>query len=156
MYKFSKNLTLVLFIVSLLHTTVQADDLIMLRSDLAFPETMLALQDAIKKTGNTVSRVQLIDVGLAKMGYKSDKYRIVFYGKADEIKMLAAQYPELIPYLPLKIALFSENGQTLLTTTNPEQLSAMYPNKALKPIFLRWAKNIRVIMAEVQHATNDE
>lgn len=133
-----------------------ADDLFMIRSAQPFPETMAALQKAIRHSGNTLSRIQRIDIGLAKMGYKTDKYRVVFYGKLTEINKLVEKYPELIPYLPLKIAIFSENGQTVLTATNPERLSEMYPNKKLKPIFESWAKKLRIIMDDVQRASDNE
>lgn len=132
-----------------------ADDLFMIRSAQPFPEAMTSLQEAIKNSGNTLSRVQRIDVGLTKMGYKTDKYRVVFYGKLTEINRLVEKHPELIPYLPLKIAIFSENGQTMLSATNPERLSEMYPDKNLKPLFILWAKNLRAIMDEVQKASEN-
>ena len=60
-----------------------ATDLIMARSHEKFPEAMLTLQESIAAHGYTVSRVQRIDIGLTGMGYKTDKYRIVFAGKID-------------------------------------------------------------------------
>ncbi|MFV2059098.1 MAG: DUF302 domain-containing protein [Gammaproteobacteria bacterium] len=148
--------TLFLLILFIIQNRVKADDLFMIRSVQPFPEAMASLQKAIGHTGNTLSRVQRIDVGLAKMGYKTDKYRIVFYGKLNEINKLVEKHPELIPYLPLKIAIFSENGETLITATNPERLSEMYPDKSLKPIFLEWSKNLRKIMDEVQKVSDNE
>ncbi len=145
------SLMLILYLIIFQNIAI-ADDLLMVRSAQDFPETMATLQAAIKKTGNTLSRIQRIDVGLTKMGYKTDKYRVVFYGKLDEINKLVESFPELIPYLPLKIAIFSENNETVLTATNPERLSEMYPNKNLKPIFLTWAKDLIQIMDEVQTA----
>jgi len=146
---------LLLLALSIIHNTVLASDLLMIRSEQPFPETMASLQAAIKNSGNTLSRVQRIDVGLTKMGYKTDKYRVVFYGKLAQINMLVEKHPSLIPYLPLKIAIFSENGQTVLTATNPERLSEMYPHKALKPIFKIWATELRAIMDEVQKVSKD-
>jgi uncharacterized protein (DUF302 family) len=156
MYIAKINFILLILSLSIINNTVLADDLFMIRSTQPFPETMASLQQAIKNTGNTLSRVQRIDVGLTKMGYKTDKYRVVFYGKLKEINMLVEKHPELIPYLPLKIAIFSEDGQTLLTATNPERLSEMYPDKSLKPLFLAWTKNLRAIMDEVQNASENE
>jgi len=142
--------------LSAIQNVTIADDLFMIRSAQPFPETMASLQKAIKNSGNTLSRIQRIDVGLTKMGYKTDKYRVVFYGKLTQINELVNKHPELIPYLPLKIAIFSENGQTLLTATNPERLGDMYPNKSLKPIFMTWAKELRAIMDDVQKASDNE
>jgi len=153
----NRFLKLILLLLSLLiiQSNVYADDLFMVRSDQAFPETMASLQAAIKSTGNTLSRVQRVDVGLTKMGYKTDKYRVVFYGKHAEIKSLITKHPELIPYLPLKIAIFSENGQSVLTATNPEKLSEMYPDKSLIPIFAAWTKDLTKIMDQVQKASDN-
>ncbi len=64
-----------------------ASDLIMARSHEKFPEAMLTLQTSVKEHGYTVARVQRIDIGLTGMGYKTDKYRVVFVGKADEIQV---------------------------------------------------------------------
>ena len=157
-FKIKKTIFVLLIssLVSSLVNIANADDLFMIRSTQPFPEAMSSLQKAIKNSGNTLSRVQRIDVGLTKMGYKTDKYRVVFYGKLKQINMIVKTHPELIPYLPLKIAIFSEDGQTLLSATNPERLSEMYPDKTLKPIFVSWAKQLRAIMDEVQKAAENE
>ena len=137
----------------LFSTIVHAKELLMVRSVQPFPETMSTLQETIRKHGYTVSRVQRVDIGLTKMGYKTDKYRIVFYGKADEYKTLTKNHPELIPFLPLKIAIFSENNQTLMVAYNPLELSLMFENKELQVYFERWAKDMTAIMTEVQQQT---
>jgi len=61
--------------------SVNAEDLLMVRSAQPFPETMLSLEESIKDHGYIVTRVQRVDVGLKKFGFKTDKYRIVFFGK---------------------------------------------------------------------------
>ena len=61
----------------------------MVRSSEAFPEAMSVLQANIIKQGFTISRVQRVDVGLSAKGYKTDKYRVVFFGKGDEIQTLS-------------------------------------------------------------------
>ena len=69
--------------------------LMMMRSSQPFPETMSELQAIIKSHGYVVSRVQRVDIGLTMMGYKTDKYRVVFFGKYDELQELTNKYPEL-------------------------------------------------------------
>ena len=54
---------------------------------------MLALQESIRDHGYIVSRVQRVDIGLTGMGYKTDKYRIVFAGKAEEIRTSQKRRP---------------------------------------------------------------
>lgn len=133
-----------------LSTTVIADELIMARSTEEFPETMLTLQTLIKKQGYTPSRVQRVDIGLTKSGYKTDKYRVVFFGKADEIKIISKKLPEIIPYLPLKISIFAEEGQTILVTLDPESFSKMYPDSSLAPLFKQWKSDIQAIFNAIQ------
>jgi len=128
------------------------DRIMMIRSDQSFPETMAALQLAIKNHGYTLSRVQRVDLGLTHSGFKTDRYRIVFFGKPDEFHQLVDKYPELIPYLPLKIAIFAENDQTILISANPLIFMQMYHNKELSKIFERWQKDIIAILNSVQSA----
>jgi uncharacterized protein (DUF302 family) len=124
----------------------------MIRSVLPFPEAMLALQESIAAHGYTVSRVQRIDVGLTGMGYKTDKYRIVFAGKIDEIRQLTAKSPELTPYLPPKVSIFAEGEQTILVTINP-RIYAEIAGDAIDPvIFDRWESDLRSIFYDVSIA----
>ena len=129
-----------------------AEDMIMTRSVLAFPEAMLALQESIAAHGYTVSRVQRIDIGLTGMGYKTDKYRIVFAGKIGEIRELTNKAPQLTPYLPPKIAIFAEGDQTILVTINPK-LYADIAGETIEPVFFdRWESDLRSIFYDVNTA----
>lgn len=131
---------------------VVSDELIMIRSALAFPEAMTALQNAITSQGYTISRVQRIDIGLTSSGYKTDKYRVVFFGKLNEIQKLRTDFPELIPYLPLKIAIFAEGEETILVISNPIAFTQLYPDTELKKVFRQWEQDIIAIFNTVQFA----
>ena len=129
-----------------------AEEMIMTRSVLPFPEAMLALQQSIAAHGYTVSRVQRIDIGLTGMGYKTDKYRVVFAGKIDEIRMLKEKSPQMAPYLPPKVSIFAEGEQTVLATINP-RLYADIAGDAVDPvIFDRWESDLRSIFHDVNTA----
>ena len=129
-----------------------AEEIIMTRSVLAFPKAMLALQESIRAHGYTVSRVQRIDIGLTGMGYKTDKYRVVFAGKLEEIRQLTDKAPELTAYLPPKISIFAEGEQTVLVTLNP-QLYAEIAGDAVDPIiFTHWESDLRSIFRDVNVA----
>jgi uncharacterized protein (DUF302 family) len=129
-----------------------AEEIIMTRSVLAFPEAMLALQESIRAHGYTVSRVQRIDIGLTGMGYKTDKYRVVFAGKIAEIRELTDKAPQLTAYLPPKISIFAEGEQTVLVTINP-QLYADIAGDAIDPIiFSHWESDLRSIFHDVNTA----
>ncbi len=103
---------LIVLLFALASQTAFCEDLLMVRSKQAFPEAMLSLQQSLNEHGYTLARVQRVDIGLQAMGYKTDKYRVVFFGKAEEIRHLSDKHPELIPYLPPKISIFAENKQT--------------------------------------------
>ena len=141
-----------LFAFACFQYVTSASELMMARSTEDFPETMLTLQSLIKEQGYTPSRVQRVDIGLTKSGYKTDKYRVVFFGKADEIKMISDKLPELIPYLPLKISIFAEAGQTILVTLDPMYFDRMYPNSSLTAVFKRWKKDMHVIFDKIQYS----
>ena len=129
-----------------------AEEIIMTRSVLAFPEAMLALQESIRAHGYTVSRVQRIDIGPTGMGYKTDKYRVVFAGKLEEIRQLTDKAPELTAYLPPKISIFAEGEQTVLVTLNPK-LYAEIAGDAVDPIiFTHWESDLRSIFSDVNVA----
>lgn len=150
-----KDITKLFFsfiVLTCLNSTAVADELMMARSTEDFPETMLILQNLIKEQGYVPSRVQRVDIGLTKFGYKTDKYRVVFFGKAAEIKKISKQLPELIPYLPLKISLFAEEGQTILVTLDPMSFDRMYPNSSLTPLFKQWEKDMQAIFNKIQSA----
>ena len=130
--------------------TVLAGDLVMARSQQAFPEAMLTLQEEIRNHGYKVSRVQRVDIGLTQMGFQTDKYRVVFFGKPDEIEKLASSHPELAPYLPLKIAIFAEQNQTLVVATSPHTLGEFFPDLNLDPILDKWTQDLDSIFDAVR------
>jgi uncharacterized protein (DUF302 family) len=145
---FQKKLLLpVLFLAgSLTTSTLFADQMIMVRIKGAFPETMNQLQESIVKQGYKVARVQRVDVGLTKTGHKTDSYRLVFFGKYNDVSQLAKEFPTFTPYLPLKIVIFAEGEETLLLASNPGSLKQAYPQKKLHKYFDTWESDIRSIM----------
>ena len=127
-----------------------ADEMLIVRSGRDFEDTMTSLQGAIAARGYKVSRVQSVDAGLAAKGYQTDKYRVVFYGKPDEVARLATQHPELIPFLPLSVAIFAEGSQTLLATNRPGALKTFFAAPELAPTFERWEKDLVSIFDEIR------
>lgn len=131
---------------------VSADQLFMVRSAQSFPEAMTTLQGAIVAHGYKVARVQRVDIGLTGSGFETDKYRIVFFAKAEEVRDLSARYPQLIPYLPWPITIFAEGEETLLVSSNPAELTALADNAELQQVFARWSADMRAILEEVRSA----
>ena len=149
MKKILRSLFLLSFFVSV---NVFASDLIMARSSLPFSEAMTNLQVSLREHGYTVARVQRIDVGLTGMGYKTDMYRVVFVGKADEIKYLVNKYPQIIPYMPPKVSIFAEGGDTLLVTANPQVFAQMIDDEKDKIIFQRWESDVYSVFDDFRKA----
>jgi len=141
---------LLMLATSITITASESDGLILHRSTQNFPEAMLALQTSIGEHGYTVSRVQRVDIGLTKSGYETDKYRVVFFGKTSEIRAVKQSQPQLIPYLPLKIVIFSENNETLLVASNMTQFSALTENTNTRDLLQRWNNDIQSIFSEIK------
>lgn len=137
-------------VLLLLVTSVNAQDLYMVRSQMAFPETMIALQKAIREQGYTLSRVQRVDIGLTRSGFKTDRYRVVFFGKPEEIKQLGGRYLDLVPYLPLKIAIFAEGDETLLLASSFQHLRPFYKQDEIRKHFDTWERDLQQILEQVR------
>lgn len=149
MMNFLRNVFLLCVFIN---NNVFASDLIMARSSLSFSEAMTNLQVSLREHDYTVARVQRIDVGLTGMGYKTDKYRIVFVGKADEIKYLIDKYPQMIPYMPPKVSIFAEGDDTLLVTANPQFFAKMIDDEEDKIIFQRWESDVYSVFDDFRNA----
>lgn len=139
-------------ILLVLTTSAGAQDLYMVRSGMAFPEAMVALQKAIREQGYTLSRVQRVDLGLKAFGFKTDRYRVVFFGKPAEIEELGNKYPDLVPYLPLKIAIFAEGDETLLLASSFHHLRPFFKQPELDRQFDIWGKDVQHILERVRIA----
>ena len=144
--------TYIVMLLLLMSPALAAEDLFMVRSQLSFPEAMTVLQQTIRENGYQVSRVQRIDIGLTRSGYKTDKYRVVFFGELEEIRKLSDQFPELIAYLPLKIAIFAENDETILLSSSFKHLRAFYSNADVLASFDHWESDIQRILERVRSA----
>ncbi len=146
-----------LFIILILVITsafANAAHINMVRVKNTFPETMLRLQEVIKEHGYKLSRVQRVDIGLTQSGYQTDKYRVVFFGKHDELRWIIRNHPELIPYLPLKIAIYAENRDTILAIYNPNILFEPKDGK-LQEIISRWEKDLESIFKAMREFETD-
>lgn len=150
MNRLSRSLAALLLFTLSLPLQAGNEQLLMMRSVQGFPETMLALQRTLGEYGYTVSRVQRVDIGLTTSGFTTDKYRIVFFGKPEEVRRLSARYPQLIPYLPLKITLFAEQDETLLTTFDPVLLTALAADEEFRSQVMRWRSDIIAIFDELR------
>ena len=139
-------------VMSCISVATLASDLIMVRTQQDFPEAMLTLQTSVREHGYSVTRVQRIDIGLAGMGYKTDKYRIVFVGKSEEIQYLINKYPVLAAYMPPKVSIFAEKDETVLVTANPKIYADMIDDEEDKILFKRWESDIYSVFDDIRNA----
>ena len=141
-----------LLLATIFCTPCSADELLMARSEQLFPEAMTLLQSAISTRGYTITRLQEVNENLARREFKSDMYRVVYFGKYEEIKAVTAMQPELIPFLPLSITIFAEGDQAILVTSHPRTLQKAFHDPKLNPVFERWEKDMLAIIDEVREA----
>ena len=146
-----RNLLLsVLLWVSL---SAQAEDtLVMVRSAANAQRVMDVLKETLPEYGYQLAHVQRCDGGMAEFHYKSDFYRVAFFGKAEEVRRILKRHPEMSAYLPLKIAVIAENDQTVVASIDPRVLAALFPQDAeLKIQFDRWYNDIHSMLEELHH-----
>jgi len=127
-----------------------ADNMIMARVPMRAELVIEYLNSSVEEHGYTIAHTQLCDGGMTDFGYKSDLYRVVFFGKIDEVRMISGRFPELVSYLPLKIAVIAEKDETLLTVLNPEALAPFFPDQELQIQFGRWRSDLISIFDDVR------
>jgi len=144
-----KNLTFVFFLFA---TSVQAENMIMARLSSNFNDSMILVKEKLNEYGYKIAHIQKCDGGLSDFGYKTDYYKSIFFGKFEEMRHLTQTHPEIIPFVPLKIAVMQEKETTLIVATNPVTLTEFFPDKSLQMQFWRWESDIRAIFDEVAKA----
>ncbi len=127
-----------------------AENMLMLRSTDNFTKTLQRLKNSIEEHGYEFAHVQRCDGGLKGMGYKTESYRTVFFGKLDEVRDLTDKFPELIPFLPLKIAIVEEGDETILFTVNPTELEKLIQLPELSVQFKRWENDLRSVFSDIR------
>ena len=142
-----------LLLLAALSTLAHADNMLMSRIPMRAEIVLEYVKTSIEEHGYAVAHVQLCDGGMADFGYKSDTYRVVFFGKVEETRMISARYPELVSYLPLKIAVIAERDETLLTVLNPEALEPFFVAREVQVQLGRWASDLNSIFDDVRRAT---
>jgi len=126
-----------------------AENMIMLRVNSSYDNVMIALKDKLVEYSYKVAHVQKCDGGLHSMGYKSDDYKVVFFGKLKEVRYLSKKYPQIIPFVPLKVAVIKEADSVVLVALNPSSLTSYFKEKELTTQFRRWENDIRAIFNEI-------
>jgi len=130
-----------------------ADEMIEVSCTQPFSEAMMHLQSSITGAGYSVSRVQHVDMGLTAAGYATDKYRLVFFGKAKDILWAREKMPELLTLLPLKFIVYQDGENASVVTLDPATFAGIYPDPAAEHVFQRWSTDVRAIVEGVLACT---
>lgn len=131
--------------------TPAQEKLLSVRTQQGFDATLEQVQDVLKQHGFSVAHIQKCDSGLQGMGYKTDNYKIVFFGRVDEVRAFSKQYPELVPLLPFKLAVYADGGDTVMSVLNPEAVvPLMDADPVLQQQLAAWGKDFRAVLADLQ------
>jgi uncharacterized protein (DUF302 family) len=149
-----RYLSLLLFVFATLSAVmVRADNMLMGRIPMKAEIVLEYVKTSVEEHGYKIAHLQLCDGGMTDFGYKTDFYRVVFFGKVEEVRMISADYPELVSYLPLKIAVIAEKDETLLTVLNPEALTPYFDDERIQIQLGRWRNDLVSIFDDVRRAT---
>lgn len=137
-------------ILSVASAVPHADNLLMGRVSLRADVVFEYVKSSIEEHGYGIAHLQLCDGGMTDFGYKTDFYRVVFFGKINEVRGISRDYPELVSFLPLKMAVIAEKDETLITVLNPQALAPFYTDQGLLIQFGRWENDLRSILDDVR------
>ena len=145
-----KTIKLTLLLLLVVAAPARAENMIMLRVGLGFDDAMIMMKEKLEEYGYKVAHIQKCDGGLGDAGYKTGLYKSIFFGKFDEMRYLTNKYPQIIPYVPLKIAVMEELDTLVLVAMNPSTLRDFFEEPELQTLFGRWESDIRAIFDEIQ------
>ncbi len=126
------------------------EELLIERVNAKFSYAWSALDKTIIAYHYKPSYLQRCDFALNERHYKSDKYRILFFGKYDEMKKMSKKYPEIVPFFPLRITVMEEGVHTLMITTPPITLLPLVQTNEDRMIIFRWQEDIKSILKQVK------
>ncbi|NNJ90556.1 MAG: DUF302 domain-containing protein [Gammaproteobacteria bacterium] len=122
----------------------------MIRTEQPFEIAMEKIQGLIEEYGYSIAHTQRCDGGLNDFDYETDYYRVIFFGKYEEVKALSNDHPEIIPFLPLKFLVFAENDETVIVSLNPDVLADYFDNTDIKNQLQRWQNDINEMFSEMR------
>lgn len=137
----------------LLSGSAAADNMLMTRVMMKAEVAFEYLVTSIEEHGYSVAHVQTCDSGMADFGYKSDFYRVIFFGKGEEVRAISAAHPEFSSYMPMKITVVAERGETVMSIVNPLVFKPYFQDDTdMQVQFGRWHNDIKSIFADMQKA----
>lgn len=126
------------------------DDLLIERVNAKFSYAWSALDKTIRAYHYKPAYLQRCDFALNERHYKSDKYRILFFGKYDEMKKMSKKYPEIVPFFPLRMTVMEEGTHTLVIATSPMTLLSLVKTNEERMTIFRWQEDMKSILKQVK------
>jgi len=137
--------------------SVSADEMLMARIGMKADLAVEYLKTSVEEHGYTVAHVQLCDGGMKDFGYKSDTYRVVFFGKVDEVRWITEKHPEFVAYVPLKMAVVAEKDESVISIVNPHTFNQYYQgDEDMRIQFARWYNDIHSIISDMYKAAGQD
>lgn len=90
-------------------------------------ETVTAIVDAAKLQGFRVMHIHDIASSMHNAGFASQPYAVVELCRADIAHGVLLAEPRFGAFLPCRIAVYAQGGETVLTTVLPSNLLAFFP-----------------------------
>lgn len=145
------SLTAWIFILlTCISSSSSAENLLMVRTHMPFEYAMDEVQTLLEEYEYKIAHTQRCDGGLTDFGYQSDYYRVIFFGKIEEVRSLTEKYPQMVPFLPLKMLVFAEKNETVIVALNPQSLSDYINDQPVKIQLQRWRNDILSIFNEMR------
>jgi len=136
---------------------VLADEMLMLRLNMKAELAVEYLQTSIEEHGYSIAHIQLCDGGMKDFGYESDTYRVVFFGKVDEVRRISESHPEFAAYVPLKMIVVAEGDESVVSIVNPRTFNQYYQgDEQMRIQFARWYNDIRSIFVDMSKAAGQK
>ncbi len=108
------------------------------------PEAMSWLQKVVADHDYQVMQIQPVGEALATRGYRGEDFKVLFIGRADDFKRVQADYPPLMPFLPLNLTLADDNGATRLSVMPPAG-QGLSPPPVVARLMARWRDDLTMI-----------
>ena len=138
-----------LLLLTLKPVYADSERLVTKKSVQQFDNAIADVQMALEENGFKVQFVQSIDIGLAKAGYHSDKYRIVFFMPEDGVEAVLLKRMDLADQFPLKVTVYQDKGKVyMLRAQSASQLDNSVPTDVRERL-RTWDKQVDQIINDL-------
>lgn len=114
------------------------------------PEAMTWLQKVVADHDYQIMQVQPVGEALATRGYRGEDFKVLFIGRAGDFKRVQADYPPLMPFLPLSLTLAEEGMSTRLSMMPPAD-QGLDPPPLVARLMERWRADLTLIARDFNH-----